>query len=150
MRSLAAFLLLCMLPGLLLPMGFVMRICRCAEDSLSQLREVRGCCAKNHTPGPALGSICCQSFGREHNLFGPDGGSKSVIVAACKCDWVVVKDHRLDQMPPLVQLLVGLSHPPIEAVIVLPLEGLGYLSHWPAAHNRPPPPDRARNLPLLL
>ncbi len=89
-------------------------------------------------------------MGREHRLPGPKGGSAALTAATCKCDWVKVTDRQPDSMPPVSPLQVGLSHPPIESVIVPPLGDQGSLRHWPAADNRPPPPDRARNLPLLL
>lgn len=150
MRSLTAFLLLCMLPGLLLPMGFVMRICRCAEASVAQFPEGRSCCAKKSVPSLAPKSSCCQHAGHDRRSPSPEGGTTEVTAVACRCDWVKIADHQPDSTPPAAHLQLDLSHPPIGPVTVPPLGDQGCLRPWPAAENRPPPPDRARNLPLLL
>lgn len=159
MRWSSLLLLLMMLPGLVLPAGVLMRICKCASMASAEHAAVHSCCA-NHsccamvTPEHQPTAGCC---GNDHRgMPGLDtpafnkGDGASLRAVACKCQWVQITDQQPDSTTPQFSFPFGGVPPPIATAVLLPSLDCDALIPWPAAETRPPPPDHARNLPLLL
>ncbi|HZN41131.1 MAG TPA: hypothetical protein VFD82_20155 [Planctomycetota bacterium] len=156
MRSLATLLVLLLaLPGLVLPAGFLWRICRCAAAASTaaatpSAASATACCCAAHqavTPAP-LPSTCCDHCCRGEKRS--DHGAVLVTPRSCKCVWVKVPDHQpkplLPQQPPSSDVI---ALPPTSAGVVPVLADTGRrLQRFEVA--RPPPRDHHRNLPLLL
>jgi hypothetical protein len=154
MRPLATLLVLLLaLPGLVLPAGFLLRICRCAAATANTAAATPdatpSCCAAHPVATPAaVPSSCC-----EHCCVGEDRGDDGPVQVTprrCKCVWVKVPDHQpkplLPQQPPSPDTV---ALPPTSAAVVPPLADTGRrLPRFEVA--RPPPRDHHRNHPLLL
>jgi hypothetical protein len=150
MRFLSALALLLMLPGLLLPAGLLLRICKCAESMLATQPATMSCCAKHQpTAQPAVPS-CCQQHDRRERAPAGDDGATRIGAVACKCIWVKVTEHEPDPVPLPLGLAFDFQAPLVESLAVPPQHDEGQPLRWLAADNRPPPPDRERTLPLLL
>ena len=154
MRSLAPLLMLLLaLPGLVLPAGFLWRVCRCAAATAGTAAATpdapASCCAAHRIETPApLPSTCCAHCCRAENHGDP--GAVQVAHRGCKCVWLKVPDHQpkpvLPQQPPSPDL-IALS--PASPVVVQALADAGRrLPGFEIA--RPPPRDHHRSLPLLL
>ena len=103
MRWSSLLLLLMMLPGLVLPAGVIMRICKCTSMASAERAAIHSCCAEV-TPEPEPTASCC---GNDHRRMpGPDttafkkGDGTSLRAFACKCQWVKVTDQQPDSTPP--------------------------------------------------
>ncbi|MEO6596145.1 MAG: hypothetical protein ABIP94_15465 [Planctomycetota bacterium] len=157
MRPIAVLLLLLALPGLLLPAGFVLRVCRCTRAPVATLgageAQAAGCCTNidaanhrgSHTTGACCQHSCCDSSSRDLD----DAGQ--TCRAVCGCVRLVAPTDQPQPTPPEKTSTLRPKVPlVIAAVTIPPLVDLDYEHRWRAADNRPPPPDRQRNLPLLL
>jgi hypothetical protein len=150
MRSFATLLVLLLcLPGLVLPAGFLLRICHCAAVASNTAAAIPACCAAHAVATPAIrSSTCCQHCCRAKERS--DHGAVHLASRACKCVWVKVPDHQpkpvLPQQAPSPDVI---ALPPASAAVVPPLAGAGRrLPSFEVA--RPPPRDHHRNHPLLL
>lgn len=149
MRSLATLLVLLLcLPGLVLPAGFLLRICRCAAAA-ANTAAAPACCAAHAAATPAAESCtCCQHCGRAKDRS--DHGAVHVASRPCKCVWVRVPDHQ--PKPVLPQQAPGLdvaALPAARAAVAPALADAGRrLPRFEVA--RPAPRDHHRNPPLLL
>jgi hypothetical protein len=149
MRVSPTFLLLLMLPGLLLPAGLLLRLCRCAEAAVA----VASCCAVR---GPSQAQACCAAHEptAAADARSAPGERGDVPVAAstrpCGCVWIAPNEHKPDPAPPDVVAPAAPPLLPIAAVAVPPSAARPSHHTPPAEPARPPPPDRRRNLPLRL
>lgn len=150
MRFSAALALLLMLPGLLLPAGLLLRICKCAESMLGTPPAATSCCAKARQATPPPKPSCCQQHDRRERAPAGDDGVDTLGAVPCKCIWVKVTDREPDPVPLPLALDFDYQAPLVAGLAVPPLHQDGQPLRWLAADNRPPPPDRERNLPLLL
>src|SRR5262245_36622563 len=94
MRSFATLLVLLLaLPGLVLPAGFLLPICRRAAAAASTAAATPACCAAHARATPATrSSTCCQHrCPREER---GDHGPVQVTSRSCKCVLVKVPDHQ--------------------------------------------------------
>src|SRR5262245_30981260 len=119
MRSSATLLVLLLcLPGLVLPAGFLLRICRCAVAAANTAAATPDCCAAHAccatqpvaTPVP-LPSTCCAHCCPGNNLGEP--GAVQVAHRGCKCVWLKVPEHQPKPVLP--------QQPPSPDVMALPL-----------------------------
>ena len=149
MRFLTALALLLMLPGLLLPAGLLLRICKCAESMLGAPPAAMSCCAKAKQPAQPATPSCCQQHDRRERAPAGDDAIDTIAVP-CKCIWVKMTDREPDPVPLPLALDFDFHAPLVAGLTVLPQHDEGQPLRWLAAENRPPPPDRERNLPLLL
>jgi hypothetical protein len=150
MRSFATLLVLLLcLPGLVLPAGFLLRICHCAAVAAATATATPACCAAHAVTSPATQpSTCCQHC--RHGAVRSDNGPVQVTPRSCKCVWLKVPDHQpkpvLPQQAPSPDVL---ALPPASAADVQALADAGHrLPRFEVA--RPPPRDHHRNPPLLL
>lgn len=146
MRHAAAFLLLLLLPGLLLPGGMLLHLCRCEPTPGA---APYACCqqAAAH-PATAAPRACChrQPAGTPHDE------APRAEADRCGCQWLPLPETRDDPAPPdLTPPLPGpMTHAREPFAVLLPTPLPAHRS-WQAADSRPPPaPTRERNLPLRL
>lgn len=151
MRVLPALLLLLVLPGLLLPAGFVLHVCLCAVAAAGPADAPQAdCCGATRAQGArAHAGTCC------HRISGgapaDDAPGPRASRDDCSCLWIQAPEHKPAPAP-----LGQAPDPRLDAPLVgwaIAVPGLadgGDLLAWPCAESRPPPPDRHRNLPLLL
>lgn len=146
MRHAAAFLLLLVLPGLLLPAGMLLHVCRC--EALVE-RTVRSCC--QHETNTAAARTCCH-----HRPATPSPRSGEGLPRAsqddCGCEWLPLPDAGQDPLRPAAGFALPDATPlPAGTVVACPSAAAPAVRpHRPAACRPPPPPDRERNLPLRL
>lgn len=146
MRHAAALLLLLLLPGLILPGGMLLHLCRCEPTPGA---EPRACCqqAAAH-PATTNPRACChrQPTGTPHDEAPRADDDR------CGCQWLPLPETRDDPAPPdLTSPLTGPTARALEPVEVLPPTPLPAWRAWQAADSRPPPaPSPGRNLPLRL
>ena len=155
MRSLATLLVLMLaLPGLVLPAGFLLRICRCSAAASSAAAAASGSCAAHSCCATPVGkpatppATCCQHCCTTEDRS--DHGPVQVAPRGCKCVWVKVPDHQPKPAPP--------QQPPSPDVQALSPSTTGVIPVLADAGRklptfevaRPPPRDHHRNLPLLL
>lgn len=153
MRPAAWFLLLLTLPGLLLPAGLLLHVCRC--EALAA-RATATCCQPDTSAAASAERSqqdCCRrspvapAAPREAG----DAGVPTNGADPCACVWVPAPETRQDQAPPDQPVAA-----PELGVLRAPLELLVWPASPPArnvlaaAVRAPPPPDHARNLPLRL
>lgn len=150
MRFSAALALLLMLPGLLLPAGLLLRICKCAESMLGVPPAAMSCCAKAKQPAQPATPSCCQQHDRRERAPAGDDAIDTLDAVPCKCIWVKLTDRQPDPVPLPPALDFDFHAPLVASLAVSPQHAEGQPLRWLAADNRPPPPDRERNLPLLL
>jgi len=139
MRFLHTLLLLLVLPGLLLPAGFLLRLCPCVKTGAAQAT----CC------GPSS-CDCCAAKGKAND----DGDARGEVAGQhrdCKCPVLRGPNRKTEAIAPERN-----GDPGPQPIALLPeARPLARLT-WGVAARRdiagrsPPPPDRARNLPLLL
>ncbi len=143
MRAVTALLLLLMLPGLLLPAGVSLRVCLCPPATAGQ----PSCC------GEAAAPRSCCGHGERSPAGDPDGDPERERTCGrgdCRCVWIQVPD---DAQPtaPVPALEFATAPPPVFAAVAhVPAAAPPAHRRWPAADNRPPPPDRQPSLPLRL
>ena len=154
MRSFATLLVLLLaLPGLLLPAGFLWRICHCAvanaNTAAATPSETASCCAAHPVATPTTPpSTCCRHCGLYEQRS--DHGAVQVMSRTCKCVWVKVPDHQPKPVLP--------QHVPSPDVAAQPATSPGVVPvladtgrRLPRCEvARPPPRDQHRNHPLLL
>ncbi|HEU4419933.1 MAG TPA: hypothetical protein VFT55_13455 [Planctomycetota bacterium] len=150
-------MLLLALPGLVLPAGFLWRICRCAVANANTAAATPGqadgatasCCAAHPVATTTVPpSTCCQHCCLyEHRS---DHGAVQVTSRSCKCVWVKVPDHQPKPVLPQQVPDPDVADLPLaSATVVPPLADTGCrLPRFEVA--RPPPRDHHRNHPLLL
>ncbi len=141
MRSFTATLLLLLLPALLVPAGFLLRVCACAEPRLEP--TVRSCCAKPAEETASTRS-CCSTERRAPR----DGDAPTASALDCRCRLVPLADDAPTPLPsaPFV-LVTPPQHPQPLFTITLP-EPTRLAAT--TAESRPPPQRSQRNLPLRL
>jgi hypothetical protein len=142
MRVAAALLLLLLLPGLLVPAGMLLHVCRCEPARRSTERSCcradqpeRAACCHRHDPAPADAPT-------------PDGER---LEPRCGCTWLPLPVQRFESTTPeLPSALPASAIQPGGEIdqIAWSTPTTGY--HWPTADGRPPPPHRERSLPLRL
>jgi hypothetical protein len=142
MRRATLLLLLLALPGLLLPAGAWLHVCRCA---LPMTATASACCAPADEPAAAEPS-CCASRGPAQPL--PRAGDDD-----CRCEWLALPDlgddpattpdAPLEPAPPATTPAPALA---LARDAVPPLQ-----RRWsPRLQRPPPPPFASRNLPLRI
>lgn len=141
MRSFATTLLLLLLPALLVPAGFLLRVCACAEPGFAP--PARSCCAEP-AAAAAPTSSCCSTERRAPR----DGDTPTASALDCRCRLVPLADDAPTPMPSAPFVLVT---PPQHAqplfTIALPEPARRTAT---TAESRPPPQRSQRNLPLRL
>lgn len=151
MRLLPTLLLLLVLPGLLLPVGLVLSLCRCASSrspcQVSQSDD--GAAARNDACCAA--TQCCPCGEAKADPGDGAGGTTMRAHQYCKCPVLRGPDHKTEATAP------DRSGDPIEQPIAFAPEAQQREPLAPrvvfrgeAAELSRPPPDHARNLPLLL
>jgi hypothetical protein len=136
------------LPTLLLPAGFVLSLCRCAERAES---IAESCCE------PSICG-CCVGKTKAHDNPGDDAvGQTAGAHQDCLCPVLRGPDRKTAATAPYRGEDPGRCEDTGPDPIVLQPEWLLCEPLTPrvtqcgeAAERSPPPPDRARNLPLLL
>jgi len=152
MRTLSALLLLLVLPGLLLPAGFVLHVCRCARAADgTAAAPTRSCCAAHAaTNPPAEATSCCARARAGKSVDAALRGSHASR-DDCACLWIKAPEHKPAPAPLGKGLDARFEALPVGSpTAVLMLADGGHRCRWHRAESRPPPPDRHRNLPLLL
>ena len=146
MRFFAAFLLLLAMPGLLLPAGFLLRICRCDATPKS---EQRSCCSAATATAAAPTRSCCQH--RQDRDEAPPDRTPRAHANQCGCVWLHVPDDRHDPtLPDGASPMLG-STPTTCTLPVAPTWSTpNACIAAPWVESRPPPPGTNRNLPLRL
>lgn len=137
MRHVAALLLLLLTPGLLLPAGLWLHVCRCAP-----LAAQRSCC---HAEAPATPTCC-------HRGDAPVDGDPSVRSDDCGCSWLPLPDRGHDETQPDLALPQPPAALPALTLAMVPPPALatGPLPRPFVPLRGPPPPGTDRNLPLRL
>jgi hypothetical protein len=141
-RALRLLVLLAILPGLLLPSGFLWSLCRCAEKSPA------ACCA---TAVVAQCCCCCAIPGASAaTVDRKDGGGTRTAPAPgkCRCGQLTAPDtepakSEANTRAGDVQFVVA------EAPHAL-TRRVKPATPRPTARGDKPPPGAARNLPLLI
>ncbi|MFY9345021.1 MAG: hypothetical protein WAT39_21200 [Planctomycetota bacterium] len=148
MRFLPTLLLLLVLPGLLLPAGFVLSLCPCAERAEP---TAESCC------GPSSCGCCVATTQANDNPDDDAVGQTAGAHQDCLCPVLRGPDRKTAAVAPDRGGDPGRCEDPGPDPIVLPPEWPhcepltpGATQYGEAAERSPPPPDRARNLPLLL
>ena len=143
MRTLVATLLLLLLPGLLLPAGLLLHVCRCAPPPTAA--TAASCCSHEAAAAPTE-RACCSSSTAER---GSDDDRPALRSDDCGCLWVTITDDQPDPTRP--------EPAPFAVPVALP----GANSPLPASSPRTsrsqhvvtatrPPPGHQRSLPLRL
>lgn len=140
MRPAALLLLMLVLPGMLLPAGFLLRICRCEPAPVAA-----ACCAAHADPTPHHG--CCRHADRAPAPV--DDGLDRAQADGCGCIWLTLPAERPDPAPPGSDPLLA---PPPAPMRIAPLPPLptAVTAPMPRSLQVRPPPDHQRSLPLRL
>ncbi len=142
MRCAAAFLLLLLLPGLILPAGMLLHVCRCAPRASA---ETRSCCATEKQPErPA----CCRAHRGERPRA--PASDEPRFEARCGCTWVPMPEPRFEPFVPDLATIAAPARASHSVPIVVDWTHCPPPRAWPTADCRPPPPHRERNLPLRV
>src|SRR5688572_33504944 len=93
MRSLTTLLVLLIAPGLVLPAGFMVRICRCLSAATSAAgARTAGCCSAQLATVQVSPPACCQ-----HGCCSiderVDTGPARLTSRCCNCVFVTVPEH---------------------------------------------------------
>ncbi|HEX6813886.1 MAG TPA: hypothetical protein VF384_19850 [Planctomycetota bacterium] len=147
MRSFATLLVLLLAPGLVLPAGFMVRICRCLSAATSAAAaQGAGCCSAPANVQKAQPSCCqhgcCSTGGRS------DDGQAQLTARCCNCVWVTVPEPP-PSLPQQAPACDEVALPPSAVAVVPMLLDTGHAVR-PFAVARPPPREHHRNLPLRL
>lgn len=139
MRHVAVLLLLLLGPGLLLPAGLRLHVCRCPAAPV----PAPSCC---HAPAAAATPSCCQRTPTR-----PDS-TPTAGVDDCGCQWLPLPERRGDADQPDLGLPQAAPALPARAIAPAPSFPLVATTTVSAtnAPRAPPPPGRHRNLPLRL
>lgn len=140
MRHAALLLLILVLPGLLLPAGFLLRICRCEP-----VPTVAACCAAHAEPAEHAG--CCRHAQRPPAF--PDDGLPRTHADGCGCIWLTLPAERPDPAPPGSDPLLAPAPAPLR-IEPLPAPPTVVRTVVPRSQHVRPPPDHQRSLPLRL
>jgi hypothetical protein len=140
MRRAALLLLLLVLPGLLLPAGSWLHVCRCAIPMAAQ---PAACCA---AAGDEAAPSCCGGT----SVRGP---APALAAEVCRCEWLALPDLGDEPATPPEAPLepagpVALPAAPLAlpTAVLLPAH-----RRWSPRLQRPPPhPYACRNLPLRI
>ena len=151
MRSVATLLMLLLaLPGLVLPAGFLLRICRCDRVTASpDAAATPGCCgaqqkAQASLPRPCCQHSCCRTSDRS------DDGAVQVAPVCCKCVFVKVPEHQPEPSLPQHASSTDVLALPTSTVAAIPALGDPGRALRRFAVTHPPPRNHHRNLPLRL
>jgi hypothetical protein len=154
MRSLATTLLLLLLPGLLLPAGLLLHICRCAETLSTP--PAHDCCAPAATAVAAVdGGSCCghgtaaSAPTEPQPVEPPPDRPPAARARDCGCVWVPLADDQPEPARPDPSP-VALVEPPAPGALVLPTPPAPVRPHAVHSAYGRPPPDHQRSLPLRL
>lgn len=155
MRLLPTLLLLLVLPGLLLPAGSVLSLCRCARsrsqgqvaqrdvDAAEQSGALSGSCC-------AATQYCCCGTRSKRTPRDDAGGTTARAHKECKCPVLQVPDRKAAATAP--DSGGDPSPQPLAVMQASPAREPAQRCFVPGSYLAAPrpPPDRARNLPLLL
>jgi hypothetical protein len=143
MRALVATLLLLLLPGLLLPAGLLLHVCRCAPPPTAA--NAPSCCSHEAPAAPAE-RACCSSSTADRG----SGDERPTLRSDdCGCVWVTITDDQPDPTRPEPTLFAVPAALPGASSPLPATSPRAHSSHHVGAAIRPPP-DHQRSLPLRL